>query len=90
MAPKHKRVKGVGRRTVEIAGQTVVMFDGVDIPPPTFRWIDMARAIRVNEFFEVDRGIDRDRIAGAIRKLYGPGSARSKQAGDKIRIWRVK
>lgn len=92
-SPRLQRTRdtqAVTKRTVNIGGMEVIMYDGVDIPPPKFRYVDIAEAMKPGEAIVVQRGIDRDRIAASIRKIYGPGAARSKQEGEQIRIWRVK
>lgn len=92
-APRPKRTRdpeAVTRREVTIGGIQFTMYDGVDTPPPRFRWIDIAEAMKPGEAIVVERGIDRDRITAAIRQLYGSGKAVSKQRGDEIWVWRVK
>mgnify|MGYP001283846591 CR=1 FL=1 len=92
-SPRLQRTRdtqAVTKRTVNIGGMEVIMYDGVDIPPPKFRYVDIAEAMKPGEAIVVQRGIDRDRIAAAIRKIHGNGCARSKQRGNEIWVWRVK
>lgn len=92
-AKRHKQTRdteAVTSRKVTIGGVDVTMYDGVATPPPQIRWIDIAEEMKVGEAIVVERGIDRDRITAALRKLHGPGSATSKQRGNEIWIWRVR
>ncbi len=90
--PQLKRTRdteAVTRRTVNIGGIELTLYDGVSTPPPKIRWVDIAEEMQVGEAIVVKRGIDRDRIAAAIRKCHGNGCAVSKQRGDEIWVWRV-
>lgn len=81
--------EAVTRRTVTISGMELTLYDGVSTPPPKLRWVDLAEEMQVGEAIVVKRGIDRDRIASAIRKVHGNGCCVSKQRGDEIWVWRV-